>query len=268
MTEQAQTSAASASTSGHFSGDTNGTKRWTKEELLELIASPASFKGAFIKLPCAHCDARATKRFNKSMAVIVSSMVESFWCPDCGRILCEKCRHGSHNCEKNEREKELRKHKTKEQIRAEIEAEQLKKEAVESAAKEAVYAEKVEKAMGTEKRKLRREVMAGKAKMIEDVYQQLLRSPELGDSGSTLRREVEDLWQKLRTLALFLYNEFEHPSVDAAKEPSLLPMAEWREVRGIYEQLVELTGVRVRDPNAQGPGGGEIVMRHDWEDEL
>ena len=54
-------------------------------------------------------------------------------CADCGRILCEQCRYAPHGCEKLEKEKELNKKKTPEEIREEMAAKAAKELAREEA---------------------------------------------------------------------------------------------------------------------------------------
>ena len=54
-------------------------------------------------------------------------------CADCGRILCEQCQYAPHGCEKLEKEKELNKKKTAEEIREEMAAKAAKELAREEA---------------------------------------------------------------------------------------------------------------------------------------
>merc|ERR550532_833172 len=65
------------------------------------------------------------------MSMVVIHMLDSCWCHECGRLLCEKHRY-QHTCERLDQQKERNKHLTKEQLAAQLaEAEARKKEAEE-----------------------------------------------------------------------------------------------------------------------------------------
>merc|ERR1719367_1781744 len=51
------------------------------------------------------------------MSFVVSKMLHSFWCPECGRVLCETHRH-QHTCERLDQQKERNGHLTHEQLAA------------------------------------------------------------------------------------------------------------------------------------------------------
>ncbi|CAD7954827.1 unnamed protein product [Amoebophrya sp. A120] len=283
--------ASSSSTAVDSSGPSNplpqdpDNPRYPHRQQIEKFVAD-SFK-EFVKAKCGHCGNRATKRFAKSMSFVVTSMVESFWCPDCGRILCENCRYSNHNCEKVELEMEKRKNLTPEEIKADLEKKALEEQIREQAKLDEEYAEKEKLAQGVQQRKFRRKIYAQKAKMVEDFLQQFLRTnvaqnssvggPVPGMTGNTgqggggfggsgggatipsvVRKELmDDLFPKSKTLSLQLYNDYEHPaSNELLKE-------EWKEVQRIYARTVELTGMRLRDPESGGP----LEMTHSWEEE-
>ena len=70
------------------------------------------------------------------------------------------------------------------------------------------------------------------------------------------RTEVLDMYPKAKRLALSLYNEYEHPTTSG-----VLPMEEYNEVRAIYERFVELTGLRILNPET----GAAFTMTLPWE---
>ncbi|CAD7922156.1 unnamed protein product [Amoebophrya sp. A25] len=259
MTDQQATASASSS-SGPAKEEP---KRYLHRGQLEKYIE-TDYK-QFCKELCHFCkEKKATKRFAKTMSFITITMADAFWCPDCGRILCEQCRYGPHGCERIEGEKERNKNKTAEEIREEMESRALKERAKEEALEDDKRMERERLAEETSKRKFRRKVYAEKSKMIEQTMQQWLRTVISSSAASATafsqggtRKEVEDMFEKIKRLALQLYNDWEHPAQNC------LLKDEWREVQQIYRRFVEISGVQVRDPESGGP----LQMVHPWEED-
>merc|ERR1719330_2157656 len=96
------------------------------------------------------------------MSFVVSKMLDSFWCHECGRVLCEKCRY-QHTCENLDRQKERNAKLTHEQERV--------------------------------VRKDRRRILAQKAKSVEDFLQGITRDTDANAArGATAREELLELY--------------------------------------------------------------------------
>eukprot|EP00929_Paragymnodinium_shiwhaense_P038564 TRINITY_DN20361_c0_g1_i1.p1 TRINITY_DN20361_c0_g1~~TRINITY_DN20361_c0_g1_i1.p1 ORF type:complete len:260 (+),score=55.10 TRINITY_DN20361_c0_g1_i1:76-855(+) len=233
----------------------DGVQRFTKSDL-EALTTPGKWK-PFCKTKCGQsgCDVMATKRFNSSMPFVVSKMHETFWCPECGRILCEKHR-ANHTCERLDQQKERNANMTPEQIAARMaEAEKLQtaKEEEEKLARR-VIAQKEEAERSA--RKAKRKIIAGKAKIVEDFIQQMSRRQ--ADNASTgrataVRDQLFELYPKSKRLSLTLYNEYEEPTKPGLAEE------EWEEVKTIYLRARELTGAFA------AVDGQPLDLRNPWE---
>eukprot|EP00933_Yihiella_yeosuensis_P015445 TRINITY_DN13471_c0_g6_i1.p1 TRINITY_DN13471_c0_g6~~TRINITY_DN13471_c0_g6_i1.p1 ORF type:complete len:254 (-),score=64.22 TRINITY_DN13471_c0_g6_i1:82-798(-) len=221
-------------------------KLYSRQELEDLISS--SFK-AFCKLPCGQCGKVACKRFATSMPFVVKTMVGSFWCEECGRLLCESHR-SQHTCERFDAKKEKNFGMTHEQIKEELEEKarrQLEAEEAEKAAKKEV-------ALAAENRRLemkgRRKVIAGKAKAVEDCLQQIAREDT---RPKQVLNEIFELYTRAKRIALHLYNEIDSPSVQGLDED------DWTALKDIYARARELTGVVIVSD------GQPLSMINPWE---
>mmetsp|Transcript_40476 Transcript_40476/g.116342 ORF Transcript_40476/g.116342 Transcript_40476/m.116342 type:complete len:266 (+) Transcript_40476:124-921(+) len=210
--------------------------RYAKADIEDLVKN--RFKTEFLKEKCAECGCMATKRFKGTMSVIVAQMLDSFWCNECGRVLCESHRY-QHTCERLDEQKERNKNISREALAAQMaEAERLKEAAEEekraTARAAAALAEK-ERLI----RKGKREVIAKKARVVEDFLMQFTRPAAVDGTtqvhGARVRDELFELYSRAKRIALTLYNEFEHPT-----SPEL-PEQDWEDVKDIYERAKELT---------------------------
>lgn len=232
--------------------ETPDVKRWAKDDLEAYVSG--SFK-TFCKEKCAECKGNATKRFSTSMSFVVSKMLDSFWCHECGRVLCDKCRY-QHTCENLDRQKERNAKLTHEQLAQqmlEVEVAKEQKQAEEQAelrqAAEAVEQERMV-------RKDRRKILAMKAKSVEDFIQGITRDTDANAArGRAQAEELLLLYTSARRLALTLYNDFEHPS---SKE---LLEEEWEEVKVVYERAKELSRMIVIDRESGQP----LSMQNPWD---
>merc|ERR1719245_813259 len=147
------------------------------------------------------------------MSVVVVNMLDSFWCPECGRVLCEPHRF-QHTCERLDQQKEKNKHITHEQLAAQIaEAEALKAAAEEEKRNEARRIAVAEEEKRLE-RKNRREILARKASAVEDFLQGISRDTVANERrGTRVTEELFELYTRAKRISLTLYNEYEHPTL-------------------------------------------------------
>lgn len=224
---------------------------FTREEMEAKVST--QFK-EFCKLKCAQCGQPATKRFSKSMSFVVKNMIETFWCKECGRLLCEKHRD-NHTCEKFDAEKErLRKMSVEDVKRQMIEAEE-RKTAAEAAAKDEERAKAEEANRKVVEMQNRRKQLAGKAQQVERFLQGVSRDVEFAQRrGKKAHDEILELYTKVSRIALFLYNEIEAPSVKGRTADE-----EWNELKEAYERARELTGMIIMHD------GAPLNMRNHWD---
>lgn len=220
------------------------------EELLEK-----KFK-AFVKLPCAQCGKAACKRFASSMPLVVKTMLDAFWCKDCGRLLCEAHRD-AHTCEKLEALKEARAAMAPEKIRAQLEEEKRQKAAAEEAAK----APQREATKAADERRQRRYMLAEKAWHVSNFMQTAARD-EQAERTQDITKELLDLYTKTSRISTLLWNEYEKPTLSGLAED------EWSELKRLYARGVEILGVVVAVPkngNWEGGEWEELDMTNPWE---
>eukprot|EP00927_Polykrikos_kofoidii_P034608 TRINITY_DN29331_c0_g2_i1.p1 TRINITY_DN29331_c0_g2~~TRINITY_DN29331_c0_g2_i1.p1 ORF type:complete len:285 (-),score=73.65 TRINITY_DN29331_c0_g2_i1:273-1058(-) len=228
-------------------------ERFMRKDIEEMIAPPV-FK-AFCKRKCAECGEAATKRFNKSMPLMVKSMIETFWCPECGRLLCEKHRH-QHTCELLDQQKERNKRMTKEQIAAEIAEAEARREAEEEKQKAAKRIVAEADDAQRRQRKEKRKIMASKAKTVDDFVQAMSRrfaDTASGGRSTAVRDELFELYGQAKRLSLTLYNEYEDPTIPG------LPEEDYEAVKTIYRRATEITGMFA------SVDGQPLEMRNPWD---
>jgi len=221
-------------------------QRFCKADL-EAMINPAKFK-AFCALKCPECGAPSTKRFAKSMPFVVSKMIETFWCKECGRVCCEKHMY-QHTCERLDQVKERNAHLTHEQHAARLEeialATLAKEEAEKGAAREVAEAAEAKR----QHQKGRRKLLAIKAKTVDDFIQTMARQwadaasstttmgAGGGRGGLAVRNELFELLPRAKRCALTLYNEFEDPTMPGLAED------DWATVKETYLRAKEITGM-------------------------
>ena len=76
-------------------------KLYSEEEVKKLLSSENYKK--FCKKKCGQCNAAAFKKYTKMSPLVVRAQIGSFWCKECGRLLCEAHRN-QHTCEKEDAE--------------------------------------------------------------------------------------------------------------------------------------------------------------------
>jgi len=233
-----------------LASEDGGVQRYTKQDLDDLVTN--KYK-TFTKLKCAECNADACKRFNGMMSFVAKQMLDTCWCNECGRVLCDKHRY-SHTCERLDQQKERNKNITKEELARQLaEAEALKQAAEDAKKDEARAAAEIVERQRLE-RKGKRELLAKKAKIVENFLQGISRNPALMEArGTRARDELLDLYTKARRISLTLYNEYEHPTLPD------LAVDDWEEVKEIYSRAVELSGMRAATED------GPLDMRNPWD---
>jgi len=231
-------------------GTEEDVRRFAKADLDDVIKS--KFK-TFLKEPCAECGKPAVKRFNGTMSFIVGQLADSYWCNECGRILCESHRY-QHKCERLDQQKERNKHLTHDQMAARIAQEEALRQARDEETKAAARQEAEAHEEQRQLRRGRRELIAKKAKQLEDFLQGICRDTDTNARrGPQARDELLDMWTRAKRIALTLYNEFEHPTLPGLAED------DWRDATELYQRAQELTGMYI------SVEGEPLSMRNPWD---
>ena len=116
---------------------------FTKDEVLAMLTADKFKK--FAKKKCGECGVACMKRFASSSPMIVKPMLNTFWCKECGRLLCENHRQ-QHTCERVDAEKARKQAMTHEQIAEEVAKAEMQKELADA---EKTFSEEVEKLQKT-----------------------------------------------------------------------------------------------------------------------
>ena len=200
---------------------------YTECEIRDLLSSPESVKKKFVKKRCGQCNA-PFKNFKGTSPLIIRGMISSFWCRDCGRLLCEAHRN-QHVCERVDAKRAAERRLTIDEIR-----ERAKKEDDDRKAAEAL--EKQKKRAATEARaakiqfwKDRRIVMANKSSHVANFVQRLALQ-----GGAD---ELLQLYTTCNRLNLHLQNEINQPT------STLLDIESWAKLREAYDRVKDLTGL-------------------------
>eukprot|EP00747_Dinoflagellata_sp_TGD_P170272 gnl/TRDRNA2_/TRDRNA2_201412_c0_seq1.p1 gnl/TRDRNA2_/TRDRNA2_201412_c0~~gnl/TRDRNA2_/TRDRNA2_201412_c0_seq1.p1 ORF type:complete len:250 (-),score=62.06 gnl/TRDRNA2_/TRDRNA2_201412_c0_seq1:56-805(-) len=226
-------------------------KRYTKEDMESLVSGP-NFK-EFLKAKCGQCDIPACKRFKGSMPMIVKQMLDTYWCNECGRILCEKHRD-QHTCERRDAVKEGLANMSPEKLKERMEAEAARKLAAEEAAKDEKRREAEVIERGIQERKARRKLIAGKSSHVAGFLQQAARDDNRGFRPQ-VREELFEMYTKANRINLFLWNEYESPTT----VQGAIAEEEWEQLKEIYERGCQIIGaVVVVD-------GERLNMRNPWD---
>jgi len=196
------------------------------------------------------------KPFAAGGPLIAKNCIDSFWCADCGRLLCSKHRsHQLHTCEKHNTALQSKRTLSKEQIAAEV---AQSKAAVEAEAErqriEDIKAELQKKrdASAYFEIKRRREVIAGKANNVASFIQGIARKSV--DEGHRNREELGELWQTAIRLATVLANECHTPTVSGQ-----LNAVAWQDCFRAYSRAVELSGTVLTIE------GERLTLEHSWD---
>ncbi|CAE7204907.1 unnamed protein product [Symbiodinium natans] len=199
---------------------------FTSQELEELILKD---KKAFLKTKCAECGGTCglAKKYKETMSVIIKSMMDTFWCRDCGRVVCDAHRY-THTCEKLDALKERNAKITKEALLEQLRADEERKEAIEAAAKDEQRRAAEQLEQEKSQRKAKRKILATKAKQVENFIQQ--RSRDADGLRPGVHNQLLELYPRVRGLALALYNQFEHP------DSTEVGGKDWDDVKEIYAQ--------------------------------
>lgn len=233
-----------------LASEDGGVQRYTKQDLDEMVSQ--KYK-TFCKLKCAQCGKDATKRFSSMMSLVAKNMLDTCWCNECGRVVCEKCRY-SHTCEKIDLQKERNAGITKEELARRLEEAEAKKQAAEDAKKDEERAIAEIHERERLERKGKRQLIAKKAKIVEDFLQGISRNTALMEArGTRVRDELFEMYTKSKRLSLTLYNEYEHPTLPGLADD------DWKDVKEIYERTTEISGMRAVTED------GPLSMQNPWD---
>jgi hypothetical protein len=248
--------AAAPEPSAGGASPTAAVKTVTKEQLLAMMTQE-KFKKRFLKQKCAECGVACMKPFASGGPLIARNCIDSFWCADCGRMLCSKHRsHQLHTCEKHNAQLASKRTLTKEQIAAELA--QAKATAGAEAERQRIEEDKAKLRRKQEdivyfEMKRRREVVAGKANSVASFVQGLARKSVT--EGDRNREELGELWQRSMRLATILANECHTPTV-----PGELNAAAWEECFvEVYSRAVELAQTVLTIE------GERLTLEHSWD---
>ena len=226
---------------------TDAAKTFERDEVMALLASDKFKK--FCKKKCGECGCLAFKRFANSSPMVVKPMLDTFWCKDCGRLLCEAHR-SQHTCERVDAEKARKQAMTYADIQREVTEAEQRREAEEAAAEALKRQQSEEAAQRYHVMKSRRKVIAGKSTNVANFVQQ----QSLRDGPH--QNELLELYQKANRINLRLWNEYESPSQKGLAED------EWRELCAVYERTSALTGMVLT------LDGQPFELRNSWETDL
>ncbi|CAK9007929.1 unnamed protein product [Durusdinium trenchii] len=222
---------------------------FNSEELEGLILKD---KKAFMKTKCAECAGSCglAKKYKETMAVIVKSMMDTFWCRDCGRVLCDTHRY-QHTCERLDALKAKNDSWSMQALLEQLREDEARKDALEAQVKaeQQRAAEKLEEEKSH--RKNQRKLLASKAKQVESFIQQ--RSRDKDGLRPAAHAKLLELYPRVKRLSLALYNQFEHPDSTQVGGP------DWEEVKEIYAEAREITGMIVMTED------GPLDMRNPWD---
>ena len=158
-------------------------------------------------------------------------MLDTFFCGDCGRLLCEAHR-SLHTCERHDAEKQRKASMTYEQVQQEVREKELQKEqaAAEAEAERQTIAE--QKATTYLMMKERRKTLASKSTHIANFIQQMsLRDGVVG----SVQAELLEAYTSASRINLRLWNEYETPS-----ERGALANDEWQRLCALYTRACEV----------------------------
>lgn len=196
------------------------------------------------------------KPFAAGGPLIAKNCIDSFWCADCGRLLCSKHRsHQLHTCEKHNAELQSKRTLNKDQIAAELAQSKAAAEAeAERHRIEGVKAE-LQKKRDTAayfEIKRRRDVVAGKANNVASFIQGIARKSV--EDGHRDREELGELWQTAMRLATVLANECHTPTVSGQ-----LNVEAWNDCFRTYSRAVELSQTELTID------GERLTLQHSWD---
>merc|ERR1719433_1815298 len=183
-------------------------------------------------------------------------MLDTFWCGECGRLLCESHRH-KHTCERHDARKQALAAMAPEKLRERLEEEKRQKAAAEEAAK----APQKAAAAAADERRRRRYTIAEKTQLVANFLQ--LAAREEGRSDEEMQ-QLLGFHSRASRIQTLLWNEFESPTLPGIAE------TDWEELKQIYRSAIELLNVVVAVPSngdwERPDDWVELDMVNDWEE--
>lgn len=203
---------------------------YTQAEVAELC-SPGKFK-QFLKKKCGECGGSGFKvKYGKVSPLVVRAQISTFWCKECGRLLCEQHRH-AHTCEAADARAARRRAMTGEEIREAARREEASRLDAEAKAE-------AEKAVAREARaatfhlwKTRRKNAASKSTHVANFVQRIATQAEAGRTRDALLT----MYTTCNRINLRLWNEVDTPS-------SRFDFEAWAELKAVYARACDTSGL-------------------------
>ena len=227
------------------SADATAQATFTKDEVLAMLAADKFKK--FTKKKCGECGVACMKRFASSSPMIVKPMLNTFWCKECGRLLCENHRQ-QHTCERVDAEKARKQAMTHEQVAEEVARAEMQKEIADAEAAALKRQQSEEASARYFEMKARRKILAGKSTHVANFVQNL----SLQADGPN-QQELLELYTAASRINLRLWNEHETPSQSGLAED------EWQRLCTIYDRACEVSGMQLT------LDGQPFELHNSWE---
>mmetsp|Transcript_30544 Transcript_30544/g.93357 ORF Transcript_30544/g.93357 Transcript_30544/m.93357 type:complete len:245 (+) Transcript_30544:94-828(+) len=211
-----------------------GGQRYSESEVRELLTSEL-FKKKFLKRRCGQCDVQCFRvKFGGTSPLIVRAQISSFWCADCGRLLCDAHRN-QHHCERVEAKRAAERKLTGDEIRERARVEEERRVAREEA-DAAERRRRLElKHAETQKWKGRRTELASLSTHVANFVQRLARAAQPGRE----RDELLELYTSCNRINLRLCSEADQPS-----SSKFCDAESWTKLRHNYDRVKDLTGLQ------------------------
>uniref|UniRef100_A0A6S8C2M1 AN1-type domain-containing protein n=1 Tax=Aureoumbra lagunensis TaxID=44058 RepID=A0A6S8C2M1_9STRA len=205
----------------------------SEKEVIDDLLTGENFRKKFLKKKCAYtdCNAKFKLRFGQSSALIVRPQIGTFWCKDCGRLLCEKHR-ADHDCEVLKIALERSQKLTASEILEQVKRKEEEKIAAEEQLQKLKQAEKEAKAAHYQMWKHRRQIAAGKSTHVTNFVQRL---SVQANEGQT-RDQLLDLYTSCNRLNLRLWNEVTSPT-------SQFDYESYEKLIDNYTQIKQISGM-------------------------
>ena len=210
-------------------------ERFSESEVKELLTGEF-FKKKFLKKKCGQCGVACFRaKFGDTSPLIVRAQTSSFWCKDCGRLLCEAHRV-LHECERVDAKRAAERRLSPEEIRERALRKEKERVDREEEEKQKVRAQRDLKTAKYQFWKARRSFLAGKSNHVVNFAQRLaLSSTEQGRA----RDELLELYTTCNRINLRLWNDVTEPT---CTDPPL-DMESNDKLVTSYDRIKEITGM-------------------------
>lgn len=204
---------------------------YSEAEVAELC-SPGKFKH-FLKKKCGECGGSGFKvKYAKVSPLVVRAQISTFWCKECGRLLCEQHRH-AHTCEAADARAARRRAMTGDEIREAARREEASRLDAEAKAEAGERAVKEARAASFHLWKTRRKNAASKSTHVANFVQRISTQ---ADAGRT-RNALLDMYTTCNRINLRLWNEVDTPS------HGKFDFEAWAELKAVYTRACDTSGL-------------------------